>query len=351
MKRWVFLLCVGMLSGTATLFAQSSSPGTPPAAHTTARISRLTPGDMIHLRVYNKRGDAEIDQELIVNDSGDLDIPLVGFVNVAGHPTTELHDILNKVLSETAFKCPRIQVSVVKLAMADRVYVWGGVKNPGPIKIRDHISLMDAVKQAGGFYDEIMTAGHAKGTNLSARCSNMSMNMITQTLDYLDEAKVKRGGKEIPIKLKRLIHDADMTQNIELRPDDVLLIPSRIFVSPKTEETVYVLGAVARPARYKFRQNMTVLDAINMAGGLVNPRRIRFVSIVRNRKKPQSTQDGNCQPSEKKVDETSPEIIQIDLCGLLNRGDVQQDQKLQGGDLVLFSSRPFRNMEFPVSLQ
>ncbi|MBF0498610.1 MAG: SLBB domain-containing protein [Candidatus Riflebacteria bacterium] len=355
MKRWLLLLCIGLIVFISPLSAQSVTSAAPlpfqspviaeapVKAAPMSSGSKLRSEDIIHLRVYNNRGGSEIDQDLTINESGDLDVPLVGFVHVGGHKLTELHDILNKALTESAFKGPRVQVSMVKLATTDRVFIWGGVRNPGTLEIRDHITLMDAIKQAGGFYDDILNGTAGYGTNYYDRSSNISTYMMTQSLDYLDETKLKRDGKEIAIKLKRLIRDADMSQNVELRADDVLIIPTRANISPKNDETVYVLGAVLQPARYRFRQNMSVLDAIYMAGGLTNPHQIRFASIIRGIKEPQAAQNGKPIPGGSKAGGATPEIIRVDLRSLFYRGDIQNDQRLQGGDLLLVSTREYRN--------
>lgn len=339
MRRQVFLLSLLLLLTGSFLWAQSDT--------SSQSQSSLRGGDVIHLRVYNNRGVAEIDQDLMINDSGDIDLPLVGFVNVAGLNINKLHETLNKVLAESAFKGPRVQVSIVKLAQTDRIYVWGGVKTPGPIEIRDKVSLMDAVKMAGGFFDDILGGGQGQmygGTNYYDTRGQMSLYMVTQSLDYLAETKVRRAGKEFKVDIKKLIKEADMSQNIDLQPNDVLIIPTRANISPKLDETIYILGAVAQPARYRYRDEMSVLEAIYMAGGLVNQHTIKFASIIRGLKGVQpADKEGKPIKGGFKAGGAKPEIIKVDIRSLMFRGEIQNDQKLKGGDLLLVSTREYRN--------
>ncbi|HNV70907.1 MAG TPA: SLBB domain-containing protein, partial [Candidatus Ozemobacteraceae bacterium] len=257
--------------------------------------------------------------------------PLLGFFNVKGMNSTEVQPALAKALAEKVFQGPRVQVSLMKQAQSDKVYVFGGVKTPGMLQIRDSVSLMDAVQMAGGFEDGNLYGNNQWLTNPTDPRSNMAGFQVTATFDYLSDTKLKRGGKETKIDLKKLIMDGDVAQNIALQPNDVLLIPRRTAVALKDDETLYILGAVEFPARYRFRDNMSIMDAITMAGGLTNKHHIKFASIIRGIKK-------DADPKSVK-----PEVLKIDLRRFYYRGDISSDVALKPGDIVLVSTREYRN--------
>jgi polysaccharide export outer membrane protein len=87
----------------------------------------------------------------------------------------------------------------------NKIYVLGAVNNPGFVEYKEGIRVMEAILTAGGFTD------FAKEND---------------TVIFR-----KNGNKEIkiPIKLKDLIEDGDLNQNIELHPGDYIIIEEGIF--------------------------------------------------------------------------------------------------------------------------
>ena len=308
-------------------------------------LSPLRDGDLIHVKVLNNRSMVEVDQDLTVNSSGDMDVPLLGLSKVKGLNISQIQAFLAKEFAEKVFQGPRVQVTIVKLALSDKVFVFGGVKKPGPVSMRDFITVMDAISAADGFEDANLF-GNNWLTNPTDPRSNQAGFQVTQSFDYLSETKVKRAGKDITVDLKKLIQDGDITQNINLENNDVIIIPRRTSVVPKDDETLYILGAVQFPARYRYRNGMGVSDAISMAGGLVNQHYIKFASIIRGVKRGQKVP--SVDPRHRKDEKVAkasgqPEIIKVDLRQFYFRGDINSDPILKAGDILLVSTREYRN--------
>ncbi len=218
--------------------------------------------------------------------------------------------------------------------MNDKIFVFGGVKTPGPIDFRDNISIMDVIKIAGGF-EEAGLAGEYSWVNTSNFLDSRSQQsafQISQSLDFLEQTKIKRSSQEIIVNLKKLILDGDISQNKNLLNNDILYIPRRSNVVPKFEETLYILGAVNFPGRYRFRENLSVMDAISLAGGLWSPTNIKFASIIRGLK------PGDTNKNVK------PETIRIDIRRLFLRGDMSHDKVLKVNDVLLVSTKQYRNL-------
>lgn len=298
-------------------------------------FSPLRTGDVIHLTVFNNRGVGEIDRDFVVNFSGQIDVPIVGLIKVSGFNVQELESELYEVMSRVAYKKPRVQVGVTKFVLTDKVFVFGGVKNPGPINFRDNLTVMEVIKLAGGFQDigpEIGNLAFVNTTNFLDSRAHQTAFQDSGTFDFLERTVVKRQGREITLNLKKLIQDGEISQNIEIYNNDVLLIPKRGDVVPKFEETLFILGAVNFPARYRYRKNLTVLDAITLAGGLLNPNEIRFASIIRG-----------IRP-DKKGPQKNVTSLRVDLRRLYFRGDLRHNAVLEAGDVLLVSTRKYRNV-------
>jgi polysaccharide export outer membrane protein len=81
-------------------------------------------------------------------------------------------------------------------------------------------------------------------------------------LRNLGKSKTTENGeptKPMVIDYFRLVHEGDTTQNIELQDGDVLNVP-------KANE-IFVVGNVGRPGPVPYEDNMTILQAVTLAGG------------------------------------------------------------------------------------
>lgn len=85
------------------------------------------------------------------------------------------------------------------------VYVLGAVTTPRSIQFREGMTVMEAILEAGGF----------------TRFARQNSTLIHR----------KEGGKEatIEVKAKDLMNDADLGQNIKLKPGDYVIVKEGIF--------------------------------------------------------------------------------------------------------------------------
>jgi polysaccharide export outer membrane protein len=140
-----------------------------------------------------------------VRPDGKISTPLnEDMVAVGKTPSQLAHDIEMK-LSEYV-RSPHVNVIVVKPASVfSQVKVIGQVKAPQAIAYRDGITVLDAVLAVGGLTE------YAAGNR--ARIVRMVNGRET----------------DIPIRLDKLVNGGDMTQNLPLKPGDVLVVPESRF--------------------------------------------------------------------------------------------------------------------------
>ena len=117
---------------------------------------KIMPHDRISLIIYKhpefsttRIGAASEDKGLLVDSDGDVYLPLVDSVHVAGLTQKEAKDKIEKSFSNF------LQYSKVKLEVLNkRVYVMGEVKKPGEIElINEQSSLLRMIAKAGDFTD------------------------------------------------------------------------------------------------------------------------------------------------------------------------------------------------------
>lgn len=202
-RQAAYTLCAAV-TATAASFAVAGAP-TPAPEVTAAAVGadyRIGPGDNLQIYVWQ---NPDLSVTVPVRQDGKVSTPLVEDMLAAGKTASDLARDIERVLSEYV-RSPKVNVFVLNAVSAlSQVKVTGQVKNPQALPFHEGMTVLDAVLAVGGITE--FAAGN--------------------------RAKVVRtaGGQEqeIKIRLDKLLEKGDMSQNIPLRPGDVLLIPQSRF--------------------------------------------------------------------------------------------------------------------------
>jgi len=108
---------------------------------------RIGPADKLALTVFQVE-DLSF-EEIFVDASGQLQLPLLGSVQAAGLTPSELSLELERRLGERYLRDPRVSVSVTEAA-SQKITVDGAVTKPGVYEMRGRITLLQAVAMAEG---------------------------------------------------------------------------------------------------------------------------------------------------------------------------------------------------------
>ncbi|MCE5266512.1 MAG: SLBB domain-containing protein [Planctomycetaceae bacterium] len=178
-----------------------------------------------------------------VADDGSIAIPLVGRVIVGGMEVKQAEQVVNnESISRGVFRTPCITVTM-KQCHTGRVTVLGAVNNPGVRDLpRGSSSLMAALLAAGGLSKEA-------GTDVEIRRTDSRQGPMQAF--HVDLTAATAGAVRVP----------------ELRDGDIVQVAKRVL------PPVYVIGLVRKPGEFPFpaNQELRVLDALALAGGVSNP--------------------------------------------------------------------------------
>ena len=108
---------------------------------------RIGAQDKLSIRVFQV-DDLSFD-EIVVDSSGSLQMPLIGAVQAAGQTPAELSRDLAARLGERYLRNPQVTVSVLEAA-SQKVTIDGAVTRPGVYTMRGRTSLLQAVAMAEG---------------------------------------------------------------------------------------------------------------------------------------------------------------------------------------------------------
>ena len=175
----------------------------PPAAQTVDPNEYVIgPGDTLQVFVWR---NPELTATVPVRPDGKVSTPLNEDMVAVGKTPSQLARDIEKVLSEYV-RAPTVNVIVTQPVGAySEVQIIGQVLKPGSLPYRAGMKVLDAVLAVGGL-TQFAAGNRAK-----------------------IERKVDGHRQELRLKLDSLVNKGDMTQNLDLRPGDVLVVPESRF--------------------------------------------------------------------------------------------------------------------------
>lgn len=105
----------------------------------------LDTGDEIKIIVYD---EPDLTVELIINDDGFINFPLIGRISVTGKTTSQVQQLVHDRLSGDYLLNPSVQVDIVTYRS---FYIHGEVNKPGAYPYQPGMTVDQSVALAGGF--------------------------------------------------------------------------------------------------------------------------------------------------------------------------------------------------------
>lgn len=194
----------------------------------------IKPGDIVSVTVM---GEAELSKKFTVDQDGNITMPMVNQVHVAGlAPAQAMTEITNQL--KKLIKNPQVSIDQVEQGKLP-ITVSGEVKNPGILSLSAGAKLIDAITAAGGY---TATADLSKVT--------ISHTGAVGTASTIDLSKFLLGG--------------DVSVNVPVAAGDTIHVPTK---ATNVIGNVVVLGAVRQSGPQPITQGMTVREALMAAGG------------------------------------------------------------------------------------
>jgi polysaccharide export outer membrane protein len=191
------------------------------------------------------------DKPIPIGPSGYVNFPLVGRVRVTGLTVENLEAELNTKLS-VYIKDPQVTVTVTQYS-SKPVSLIGAVKSPGVHQIQRPLTLVETLSLAGG-----LAANAGPKVKITRRQEWGPLPLPGAQSD-------SSGGFSVAeLYLSEILEASNPEKNILVQPHDVITVPSA--------DSIYIIGAVNKPGAFLLadRDNVSVLTALSMAGGIDN---------------------------------------------------------------------------------
>jgi polysaccharide biosynthesis/export protein len=217
---------------------------------------QVGPEDQLTILIF---GQDNLSRELRVNGQGEIAMPLVGVVKVAGMTPQEVQKRLEELYNARFLVNPQITVTV-KEFRHQRVAVTGAVTKPGSYELIGPRTLLEVLSLAGGFSNLATTSGGAQAGDVVNVIRHQNAPDLAKTIKAGAVQPFAPKTETMVIDLRRLVSGQEPQLNIMVRNGDVVNVP---FAG-----TAYVLGAVKKPGNIAVKENLTVSQAVALAGGI-----------------------------------------------------------------------------------
>lgn len=207
--------------------------------------------DVLQIKVF---GLDDLDIKSRVHLDGSVSLPLLGIVPLEGLTVDEAERKIAGLLSDgELIHDPQVSIFVEEF-VSRGVSVQGAVRGPGVYQMMGTQTVLEILGRAGGI------VGDEAGSRI-----------------FIIRKREDGSQETVEIDTERLVELGDTTQNLALRPGDIVLVPHERRVR------VYVSGAVENPGPIEFSssEGITLLQAVTAAGGPTKRANLSEVTILR----------------------------------------------------------------------
>jgi polysaccharide export outer membrane protein len=241
---------------------------------------RIGPDDILAISVWDNK---DVDHVVFVRPDGKISLPLLGEVQAGGLTVEELITQLNQGYGRTI---KGAQATVIVREIRSRpVFFVGGVGKPGPMQLTQHLTLLQAASLAGGLNqaadqegafvlragkmipvnfvrlmkgdvsqnillepgdtivvpiaDTVYVQGEVKKPGTIKFTTDLTMvKAISEAGGFTDLAAPKRvtvlrgdaaKKQNMRVNVDQMITDPQSAPDLPLRPNDVIIVPQRLF--------------------------------------------------------------------------------------------------------------------------
>jgi protein involved in polysaccharide export with SLBB domain len=284
--RWIAaVLCVCFLTAALDLPVIAQETFSP-------TNYRVGVGDRVFVSVPQR---PDLNRELVIEEGGVVNLPLIGKVTVAGLTIEEMERTLLSALQDYYPSVKDIEITI-REAVSQVIYITGQVGSPGKYNFHKTPNLWEAIREAGG-------------ATATAQLENVRV---------VEDRS--RGGRSTVYNVQKALETGSVDDLPDLQAGDTVIVPGQAEVYTGSFG-VNVFGAVVAPGTYKLQTREDMVAAILQAGGPTDVASLENVNVIR------PNPDGSIS------------TITVNFAQYLEMGDPFSNPKLKPGDTVYVPRR------------
>jgi polysaccharide export outer membrane protein len=211
--------------------------------------------DVLKVTVFD---EPQLSGTFRVDVDGAFTYPFLGRIKAVGQNLRSIEGELARLLADGYVRRPQVAIEVEQYRSRS-IFVVGEVRSPGKYALAGEMTLIEALAQAGS-------------TTALAGSEAMILHPADPSRPEQAEPGATPDSRTTRVNLTDL-QSGKILNNVMLREGDTVFIPKA--------ERFFVTGHVRTPGAYTYERDMTVLQAISLAGGLSEKGSDRGIKVVR----------------------------------------------------------------------
>jgi polysaccharide export outer membrane protein len=251
---------------------------------------RVGAGDVLNVEVVGRK---DLSGQYTVGQDGVLFMPLTGGVTADGRTAPQLAAELARRLSLYDRDITQVNVSVAEFK-SRKIFVMGGVVNPGKYSFPQKPTVWDAISEAGGPTEDAQL----------------------QAVEVIPGDPTSGGTHTVDVAAA--IREGRVQSMERLKPGDTVRVPKGLpgAAMGTTGNSIYMFGAIARPGPVLLDKQIDLMSAIAQSGGPTADADLKSVQIVRR-------------------NGTRVTRMKVNLNDYINHANVSANPNLYAGDTVI----------------
>ncbi|MBU1125006.1 MAG: SLBB domain-containing protein, partial [Candidatus Omnitrophica bacterium] len=188
--------------------------------------------------------EPDLSKTVQVAPDGTVTYPLIGTIKAAGLTVQQFEKKMIELLGSDYLVNPQVTILVKNYA---DISIFGQVNKPGSYEMRGSLTLTQAIALAGGF-------------------TSVADTTRVKVVRVSDEKK-----DTMEVDVEQILNKSAV--DMEIKGNDTLIVDA--------VGQVFIFGQVAKPGSYDMKGNLTVTQAIAMAGGFTDTADTTKVKINR----------------------------------------------------------------------
>jgi polysaccharide export outer membrane protein len=201
--------------------------------------------------------EPDLSGKYAVELDGTFSFPFIGRVKAGGMPIRDFETELRTRLAAGYFQNPHLTVAIEQYR-SQRVVIVGEVKNAGTYTLSGEMTLIEALAKAGS------TTPAAGDEVIILRGSGAGAAVLPEG---------RTGEDVVRVHLRDLQSGSLSVRNLRLGDGDTIYVPRA--------EIVYVFGHVKNPGSYPVQSDITVLQVLSLAGGVMPNGATNRLAVIR----------------------------------------------------------------------
>jgi len=270
----VVSLCAATASAQTTVATTLPGRGVVPDVSQTYKIGI---DDVVIIRVF---GHPELSREAPVSSSGNIRLPFFDEIPAVCLTETELAELIASKLKKY-LRDPQVDV-IVKEYRSQPVAVMGAVTHPGRFQLQRRVRLLELLSYAGG------PAPNAGSTLFIIHDTDKTScdKALASEKDTSGAASPVStpGAAAGPVdpEVKAILSSYKLRDLLVGSPESNRFVEPGDIISIPEADQIFITGSVVRPGAMPLRSNLTLLNAISMAGGFGPEASRKNVRLIRH---------------------------------------------------------------------